>query len=38
MPERQREKVRKRWRVAENRVGVCHKNGHWRVINYFGII
>ncbi len=36
--ERHRERVCKRQRVAENRVGVCCKTGRWGAINYFGII
>ncbi len=36
--ERERECVCVRQRVAENRVGVCCKNGCWRATNYFGII
>jgi hypothetical protein len=36
--ETERESVCERRTVAENRVGVCHKNDCWRVTNYFGII
>ncbi len=36
--ETERESVCKRWRVAENGVGIPCKNGRWRAINYLGII
>ncbi len=36
--ETERESVCERQEVAENGVGVCRKNGRWKMINYFGII
>jgi hypothetical protein len=36
--DRERECVCERQRVAENRVGVCCKNGCWGVTKYFRII
>ena len=36
--ETERESVRERQRVAENRVGVRCKNGHWGATDHFGII
>ena len=36
--DRERERVCERRRVAENRVDVCCKNGHWGATNYFRII
>jgi hypothetical protein len=37
LPERQRECVCEKWRVAENGVGICRKTVVGRRINYFGI-
>jgi hypothetical protein len=36
--QRDQERVCERQRVAENRVGVCCKNGRWGATNYFRII
>ncbi len=36
--QRERERECERWRVAENRVGVCCKNGRWGATKYFRII